>query len=72
MLHKEDRTNHYLTKQVRRSGGSRPKTARARLEQEEKREASKQSKTPSRETKLYQVRTSIAKVDQNLFQNLIL
>ena len=67
MLH-EDRTNFYLTNQVRRSGSPRPKNARARLEQEEKREAikasaqaSKQSNTPSRETKLDQVRASIAK-----------
>ena len=67
MLHEEDRTNPYLTNQVRRSGSPRPKNARARLEQEEKREAkasaqaSKQSNTPSRETKLDQVRASIAK-----------
>ena len=68
MLHKEDRTNPYLTNQVRRSGSPRPKNARARLEQEEKHEAikaseqaSKQSNTPSRETKLEQVRASIAK-----------
>ena len=64
----EDRTNPYLQNQVRRSGSPRPKNARARLEQEEKREAikasaqaSKQAKTPSRETKLDQVRASIAK-----------
>ena len=68
MLHKEDRTNPYLTNQVRRSGSPRPKNARARLEQEEKREAIKasaqaaqQTNTPSRETKLDQVRASIAK-----------
>ena len=68
MLHKEDRTNPYLTNQVRRSGSPRPKNARARLEQEEKREAIKasaqaarQSNTPSRETKLDQVSASIAK-----------
>ena len=68
LLHKEDRTNPYLTNQVRRSGSPRPKNARARLEQEEKREAIKASaqaaqqlKTPSRETKLDQVRASIAK-----------
>ena len=68
MLHKEDRTNPYLTNQVRRSGSPRPKNARARLEQEEKREAIKasaqaaqQSNTPSRETKLDQVRASTAK-----------
>ena len=68
MLHDEDRSNPYLTNQVRRSGSARPKNARARLEQEEKREAikasaqaSKQSNTPSRETKLDQVRASIAK-----------
>ena len=68
MLHEEDRTNLYLTNQVRRSGSPRPKNARARLEQEEKREAikasaqaSKQSNTPTRETKLDQVRASIAK-----------
>ena len=68
MLHKEDRTNPYLTNQVRRSGSPRPKNARARLEQGEKREAikasaqaAKQSNTPSRETKLDQVRASIAK-----------
>ena len=68
MLHKEDRTNPCLTNQVRRSGSPRAKNARARLEQEEKREAikasaqaSKQSNTPSRETKLDQVRASIAK-----------
>ena len=67
-LHDEDRTNPYLTNQVRRSGSPRPKNARARLEQEEKREAikasaqaSKQSNTPSSETKLDQVRASIAK-----------
>ena len=67
-LHDEDRTNPYLTNQVRRSGSPRPKNARARLEQEEKREAIKasaqaaqQSNTPSRETKLDQVRASIAK-----------
>ena len=41
MLHKEDRTNPHLTNQVRRSGSPRPKNARARLEQEEKREAIK-------------------------------
>ena len=68
MLHKEDRTNPYLTNRVRRSGSPRPKNARARLEPEEKREAIKasaqaaqQSTTPSRETKLDQVRASIAK-----------
>ena len=68
MLHEEDRTNPYLTNQVRRSGSPRPKNARARLEQEEKREAikasaqaSKQSNTTTRETKLDQVRASIAK-----------
>ena len=67
-LHDEDRTNPYLTNQVRRSGSPRPKNARARLEQEEKREAikasaqaSKQSNTPSSETKLDHVRASIAK-----------
>ena len=67
-LHDEDRTNPYLTNQVRRSGSPRPKNARARLEQEEKREAikasaqaAKQSNTPSRETKLDQIRASIAK-----------
>ena len=67
-LHDEDRKNPYLTNQVRRSGSPRPKNARARLEQEEKREAIKasaqaaqQSNTPSRETKLDQVRASIAK-----------
>ena len=67
-LHDEDRTNPYLTNQVRRSGSPGPKNARARLEQEEKREAIKasaqeaqQSNTPSRETKLDQVRASIAK-----------
>ena len=61
-LHDEDRSNPYLTNQVRRSGSPRPKNARARLEQEEKREAkkasaqaAKQSNTPSRETKLDQV-----------------
>ena len=68
MLHKEDRTNPYLTNQVRRTDSPRPKNARARLEQEEKREAIKasaqaaqQSNTSSRETKLDQVRASIAK-----------
>ena len=68
MLHEEDRTNSYLSNQVRRSGSPRPKNARTRLEQEEKREAtkasaqtSKQTNTPSRETKLDQVRASIAK-----------
>ena len=67
-LHDEDRSNPYLTNQVRRSGSPKPKNARARLEQEEKREAikasaqaAKQSNTPSRETKLDQVRASIAK-----------
>ena len=67
-MHKEDRTNPYLTNQDRRSGSPGPKNARARLEQEEKPEAikasaqaSKQSNTPSRETKLDQVRASIAK-----------
>ena len=67
-LHDEDRSNPYLTNQVRRSGSPRPKNARARLEQEEKREAikasaqaAKQSNTLSRETKLDQVRASIAK-----------
>ena len=67
-LHDEDRTNPYITNQVRRSGSPRLKNARARLEQEEKREAikasaqaAKQSNTPSRETKLDQVRASIAK-----------
>ena len=67
-LHEEDRSNPYLTNQVRRSGSPRPKNAGTRLEQEEKREAikasaqaSKQSNTPSRETKLDQVRSSIAK-----------
>ena len=67
-LHDEDRSNPYLTNQVRRSGSPRPKNARARLEQEEKREAikasaqaAKQSNTPSRETKLDQVGASIAK-----------
>ena len=39
ILHKEDRTNPYLSNQVRRSGSPRPKNARARLEHEEKREA---------------------------------
>ena len=68
MLHEEDRTNPYLTNQVRRSGSPRPRNARARLEQVEKREAikesaqaSKQSNTPSRETKLDQIRASILK-----------
>ena len=67
-LHDDDRTNPYLTNQFRRSGSPRPKNARARLEQEEKREAikasaqaAKQSNTPSRETKLDQVRASTAK-----------
>ena len=67
-LHDEDRSNPYLTNQVKRSGSPKPKNARARLEQEEKREAikasaqaAKQSNTPSRETKLDQVRASIAK-----------
>ena len=67
-LHDEDRSNPYLTNQVRRSGSPKPKNARAGLEQEEKREAikasaqaSKQSNTPSRETKLDQVRASIEK-----------
>ena len=67
-MHDEDRSNPYLTNQVRRSGSLGPKNARARLEQEEKREAiiasaqaAKQSNTPSRETKLDQVRASIAK-----------
>ena len=68
MLHEDDRPNPYLINQVRSSGSPRPKYARARLEQEEKREAikasaqaSKQSNTPGRETKIDQVRTSIAK-----------
>ena len=68
MLHDEDRSNPHLTNQVRRSGSPRLKNARARLEQEQKREAIKasaqaaqQSNTPSRETKLDQVRASIAK-----------
>ena len=68
LLHDEDRSNPYLTNQIRRSGSPRPKNARARLEQEEKREAikasaqaAKQSNTPIRETKLAQVRASIAK-----------
>ena len=67
-LHDEDRSNPYLTNHVRRSGKSRPKNARARLEQEDVREAikasaqaAKQSNTQSRETKLDQVRASIAK-----------
>ena len=66
-MHKEDRTNPYLTNQVRRSGSPRPKNARARLEQEKREaikasaQASKQPNTPSRETKLDQVRASIAK-----------
>ena len=67
-MHDEDRSNPYLTNQVRRSGSRRPKNARARLEQEEIREAikasaqaAKQSNTQSRETKLDQVRASIAK-----------
>ena len=67
-MHKEDRTNPYLTNQVRRSGSARPNNARSRLEQEEKREAikasaqaSQQSNTPSSETKLDQVGASIAK-----------
>ena len=67
-MHDEDRSNPYLTNQVRRSGSPKPKNARARLEQEEKREAikasaqaAKQSNTQSRETKLDQVRASIAK-----------
>ena len=67
-MHEKDRTNPYLTNQVRRSRNPRPKNARARLEQEEKREAikasaqaSKQSQAPSKETKLDQVRASIAK-----------
>ena len=67
-LHDEDRSNPYLTNQVRRSGSPRPKNARARLEQEEKPEAikasahaAKQSNTPTRETKFDQVRASIAK-----------
>ena len=70
-LHDEDRSNPYLTNQVRRSGSPKPKNARARLEQEEKREAikasaqaAKQSNTPSRETKLDQVRASIAKYSE--------
>ena len=57
-LHDEDRSNPYLTNQVKRSGSPRPKNARARLEQEEIREAIKasaqaarQSNTPSRATK---------------------
>ena len=45
MLHEEDRTKPYLTNQVRRSGSPRPKNARARLEQEEKREAIKSIST---------------------------
>ena len=64
-MHDEDTSNPYLTNQVRRSGSPRPKNARARLEQEEIREAikasaqaAKQSNTPSRETKLDQVRAS--------------
>ena len=68
MSHEENRIKPYLTNQVRRSGSPRPKNARAGFEQEEKREAlkasaqaSKQSNTPSRETKLDQVRASIAK-----------
>ena len=67
MLHEEDRTNPYLTNQVRRSGSPRPKNARARLEQEKREaikasaQAAKQSNTPSRETKLDQFRASIAK-----------
>ena len=67
-LHDEDRSNPYLTNQVRRSGSPIPKNAHARLKQEEKREAikesaqaSKHSNTPTRETKLDQVRASIAK-----------
>ena len=72
-MHEEDRTNNYLTNQVRTSDSPRTKNARARLEQEEKHEAikasaqaSKQSKTPSRETKLDQVRASIAKYSEKI------
>ena len=64
----EDRSKPYPINQVRRSGSPRPKNARARLEEEEKREAikasaqaAKQSNTSSRETKLDQVRSSIEK-----------
>ena len=71
MLHEEDRTKPYLTNTVERSSSPKPKNARVRLEQEEKREAikasaqaSKQSNTPSRETKLDQVRASIAKISE--------
>ena len=71
MLHEEDRTNSYPTNTVERSGSPKPKNAPFRLEQEEKREAikaseqaSKQSNTPSRETKLDQVRASIAKYSE--------
>ena len=67
-LHDEDKSNPHITNKVRRSGSPKPKNARARLEQEEKREAIKasaqalkKSNTPSRETKLDQVRASIAK-----------
>ena len=68
MLHEEDGTNPYLTNTVRRSGSPKPRNARVRLEKEEKHEAikasgqaSKQSNTPSRATKLGHVRASIAK-----------
>ena len=67
ILHQDDRRNPCRPDQVR-SGSPRPKNARARLEQEENREAiqasaqaAKQSNTPSSETKLDQVRASIAK-----------
>ena len=55
MLHKEDRTNPYLTNQVRRSGSPRPKNARARLEQEEKPEAIKASAQASKQSTASQV-----------------
>ena len=67
ILHTEDKTNPQLTNRVTRSGSPRPKNAQARFEQEEKRQAvkacaqaPKQSNTPSRETKVDQVRSSIA------------
>ena len=55
MLHKEDRTNPYLTNQVRRSGSPRPKNARARLEQEEKREAIKKHQHKQHNSPIHQV-----------------
>ena len=68
ILHEEDRTNPYLINTVRRSGSPKPRNARVTLEQEEKREAikasaqaSKQSITPSRDTKLDEIRARIAK-----------